>query len=93
MGREEGMQGRQGKERGMGRAEGKQKDMKKTPVSFAIVSDHLPSFSILSMDSYDMARGCERVRREANTSGHDTFPDGRGYHTPAGKGLFEPRWM
>lgn len=76
------------------------KDTRRKPVSFAIVSDHLPSFSILSMDSYDMAiksggaRGCEEGegRREFNTSDHDTFPDGRGYHTPAGKGLFEPRW-
>jgi hypothetical protein len=34
----------------------KQKDRQRTPVSFAIVSDHLPSFSILSMDSYDMVR-------------------------------------
>ena len=79
---------------------GMQKDMQKTLVSFAIVSDHLPSFSILSMDSYDMERrGGERVRREEgggrrefNMSGHDTSPDGKGYHIPAGKGLFEPRW-
>jgi hypothetical protein len=32
----------------------------RTPFSFAIVSDHLPSFSILSMDSYDMERRAVR---------------------------------
>ena len=41
---------------GMDMQKDRQKDRKRTPVSFAIVSDHLPSFSILSMDSYDMER-------------------------------------
>ena len=36
--------------------------------------------------------GREGARREFNTSDHDTFPDGKGYHIPAEKGLFEPRW-
>ena len=36
--------------------------------------------------------GRERERREFNMSGHDTSPDGKGYHIPAGTDLFEPRW-
>jgi len=42
---------------------GRQKDRQRTPVSFAIVSDHLPSFSILwiHMTWQEHREGRERV--------------------------------
>jgi hypothetical protein len=95
VGREEGTeQGRQGMQ---GWRQGRTEDTsRRRPVSFAIVSNHLLSFSILSMDSYDMKRRGARVceegegRKETNTHGHDRSPDGRGYHRSAGTDLFEP---
>ena len=67
---------------------GRQKDRQRTPVSFAIVSDHLTSFSIL----YMMCSWRDE-QREADgvSSDHDTFPDRREYHTLEEKDLFEPR--